>query len=123
MRSVGAGHNKESITPHPGAPCGGSMRPRLIGATRTALVALIAIGCVEPNHGSRIIANFQSLGPASAVQGAGILVSPHYEMWATIRLDSVVELFGFEVQPVVDPSSPCLFYDDVAHQAYGYVQP
>ena len=81
---------------------------------------LFAAACVQPQHDSRIIANFESLGPpALVVTGVGApLVSPHYELWATIRQDSVARLLAFDVTPVVDLASPCLMYDAQAALAY-----
>jgi hypothetical protein len=92
-------------------------------------LSLVALGCVEPEHGSRIIANFQALGPPGAVlistDPANLgkppfvqLTTPHYEMWATIREDLVVDLLAFDVVPSVDINSPCLMYDATAEQAY-----
>src|SRR5579884_2390247 len=83
--------------------------------------SLLGLSCVEPNHGARIIANFQTLGPPAAVTVAGAttpFLTPHYEMWATIRKDVVVDLVAFDVTSVVDPNSPCLMYDSAAEQAY-----
>ena len=75
-------------------------------------------GCVEPSHGSWILADlYRGFGPAAAVEGAGPLESPHYELWATIREDAVVRLLPFQIVPVVDPGSPCLYYDEGAAQA------
>src|SRR5207245_3703845 len=89
-------------------------------------LAPAALGCVEPNHGSRIIADFFRLGPPATVVLADAngmfqnprYANPHYEMWATIADASVVRLFGFQVEPVVDPFSPCLMYDEDAERAY-----
>ena len=90
------------------------------------MLAIAFLGCVEPQHDSRIVANFESLGPpALVVTGVGVAgLSPHYELWATIRQDSVVRLLAFDVTPVVDLASPCLMYDQQAAQAYhGEVEP
>src|SRR2546429_9898312 len=84
-----------------------------------------AFGCVEPNHGSRIIADFFRLGPPSTVvladangdfQSPGYK-SPHLEMWATLGDASVVRLFGFPVEPGAVPCLPSLTYDAVAQRA------
>jgi hypothetical protein len=93
------------------------------------VLSLAVLGCVDPNHGSRIVANFNQLGPPLAAQVAidpnampvmyRQFTTPHYEMWATIRQDVVVDLLAFDVTPVVDINSPCLMYDSVAEQAYG----
>jgi hypothetical protein len=95
------------------------MNPRVsVRIACCQVVWLAAAGCVEPNRGSRIVANFQGLAPAIGVHGAGRLVSPHYAMWATIRQDVVVQLVAFDVAPVVDPNSPCLYYDAPAEEAF-----
>ena len=95
------------------------------------VLSLLALGCVDPNHGSRIVANFQQLGPPAAALVCidcnptppapptfQTFTSPHYEMWATIRQDLVVDVLSFDVAPVVDINSPCLMYDTTAEQAY-----
>jgi|SRR5262245_24492348 len=85
-----------------------------------ALLASVTASCVEPSHGSRIVANFTNLRPAALVQGTGrTFLAPHFETWATIRDSAVVRLLPFAVVPVVEPASPCLIYGDDAAQASG----
>ena len=92
-----------------------------VGSLPLALAfAGLLTSCVEPNHGSRIVIDlYRGFGPASQVQGAGTLAHPHYELWATLREDSVARLLPFSVAPIVDPTSPCLYYDSDAARALG----
>jgi hypothetical protein len=73
---------------------------------------------VQPFHGSRVVLDFGAgFGPADTVAGVGAVAHAHYELWATLADGTTTRLAPFAVQPVVDPASPCLIYDQAAAEA------